>query len=163
MPDTALIINRRRRRRDSYQARTYAWIGLGCVTIVSLIICTVGLIFSIVYFNLTSDLPSLAVLPELLDPPDGILLQPSRLYDHTGEQVLLTLENPAAPDTQILGLDPPELNYLPANLITATLATSDPNFWQGPGYSLSGLQEGQASRGFRGGCHKPTPQFGFLR
>lgn len=144
MPDTALIINRRRRRQDSTQSRTSRWIGLGCVTIISLIICTLGLIFSIFYFNITSDLPSLAILPELLDPPDGILLQPSRLYDRTGEQVLLTLENPSAPDTQILGLDPSEPNFLPANLITATLATSDPNFWQSPGYSLSGLREGQS-------------------
>ena len=62
---------------------------------------SVGMVFSIVlaasillgafaYADITRELPSVEILPRLLNPPDGLLLQPTRIYDRTGEQVLLT-------------------------------------------------------------------------
>ena len=36
------------------------------------------------YADVTRDLPSVEILPRLLNPPDGLLLQPTRIYDRTG-------------------------------------------------------------------------------
>ncbi len=100
-----------------------------------------AVLVGVVYSSITEDLPSLAALPDLLDPPDGILRQPTRLYDRTGEHVLLTLENPGADGSQYLTLDSGEPNFLPASLISATIATQDPYFWKHAGYSLDGIRQ----------------------
>ncbi len=99
------------------------------------------------YSGLTQGLPSPEALPALLNPPDGLLLQPTRLYDRSGEHLLLTLENPAATERQYLYLTKPgdgatpDGQFLPSSLITATIATVEPGFWKSQGFSLmfSGL------------------------
>ena len=54
------------------------------------------------YAEITNDLPSIDRLPALLEPPDGLFLQPTRLYDRTGEHLLLTLINPLVGDREYL-------------------------------------------------------------
>jgi membrane peptidoglycan carboxypeptidase len=100
------------------------------------------------YINLTRDLPSVDVLPSLLEPPNGTLLQPTRLYDRTHEHVILTLENPAAIGKQYLlvGKDGQEgVNQVSKYLVDATIAELDPNFWNQQGYTLTGISEGTHS------------------
>jgi membrane peptidoglycan carboxypeptidase len=107
------------------------------------------------YSDLTRDLPSLEYLPELLDPPDGILLQPTRLYDSSGEHIIRTLNLSSFSEREYLGLAPelskdhgwkvstterPEINaFFPAVLIDAILAISEPDFWNSSGISMKGL------------------------
>ena len=112
------------------------------------------------YASLTRDLPPLAYLPALLEPPDGILLQPTRLYDRSGQHLLRTLENPASDERNYLRL-PAELwqndvwqisssqrqeieDSLPSEIVEATLALNEPNFWSSPGFSVYGLFSGRS-------------------
>jgi hypothetical protein len=45
------------------------------------------------YADLTHDLPNIQYLGILLNPPDGLLLQPTRIYDRSGAHLLLTLQD----------------------------------------------------------------------
>ena len=83
-------------------------------------------------------------LSALLEPPGGLLLQPTRLYDRNGVHIL-TLQTLATQEHQYLrllpaGITPPEgIAPLPDSLVTATLAASDPDFWAHPGFPIPGL------------------------
>jgi membrane peptidoglycan carboxypeptidase len=84
------------------------------------------------------DLPSIDLLPQLLNPPDGLLLQPTRIYDRTGKTILFTF---APNDTARRYIPVSEANpqHLPKSLSDAVLTLSDPSFWTQPGYTLAGL------------------------
>jgi peptidoglycan glycosyltransferase len=86
---------------------------------------------------ITRDLPDIGTLPGLLNPPDGLLLQPTRFYDRAGEHILLSLEHPAASQKQYLSFE-----QIPTSLISATIAALEPGFWQSPGFSLTGMNSG---------------------
>lgn len=141
MPEVPDILRARHRRE--FQARRNPWgkLGLGCAILLSLFVSLVGLILGSFYIDLTRDLPSLDALPSLLEPPDGLLLQPTRIYDRSGEHLLFAFENPAAQNREYLTLDRSQPNYLPPALISATLATADPDFWVHPGFHLDNLQD----------------------
>lgn len=83
------------------------------------------------YLELGKDLPSLDLLPALVDGAGSQLRQPTRLYDRSGEQVLLTLQDPKAAGNRYLLLE-----AFPPALITATLTTADPDFWSHAGYTF---------------------------
>src|SRR3990172_1406771 len=97
MPSTLPILRTRRERRlegqnkRSAQARGFI-ISVGIL--VSLLLAVAIIIGAFTYADITRDLPSTEILPRLLNPPDGLLLQPTRVYDRTGLQLLATL----APD-----------------------------------------------------------------
>ncbi len=132
---------RERRRRRVSQGRGRA--GLSIITGLSLLAALAVIGISIGYANITRDLPSLDLLPILLDAQDGQLRQPTRLYDSTGQRVLLTLENPGAAGWQALPLDDTLLAHLPETLVKATIASVDPTFWENPGYTLETLDPEQ--------------------
>lgn len=142
MPSPAQIIRFRRHHQERVSRLSGARAGWGCSTFLSLIVALAGILAALGYVELTRDIPSIDTLPALLDPPNGMLLEPTRLYDRTGTHVLLELRNPAAADGQFLTQDTHQSNYLPSALISATLAVSDPAFWNHPGYSLAGLGSG---------------------
>jgi membrane peptidoglycan carboxypeptidase len=146
----SLIAMRQRRRSPagSSQARranVKRIIGLGCSALLSISIALAGILLAFAYTNLTRGLPSVELLPALLEPPGGLLRQPTRLYDRSGEHILLSLENQAAAESQYLRYAPAsssaEQPLLSSSLITATLATAEPNFWRRPGFSLSGIPQ----------------------
>ena len=56
----------------------------------SIFLAALILLGAFAYADVTRELPSVEILPRLLNPPDGLLLQPTRIYDRTGEQVLFT-------------------------------------------------------------------------
>ena len=120
-------------------------IGRGFAFVLSMFMMIVSLTGYWLYANITQELPSLDRLPFLLEPPNGILLQPTRLYDRTYEHVILTLENPAVHGEQYLHVEleeRSEKDKFSQNLIDATIAWFDPDFWEHPGYTLDGLSEG---------------------
>ena len=141
MPDVPYVIRMRERDLQRRERNPAGRLALGCALLLSLFASLAAILFGLVYSTITKDLPSLAALPDLLDPPNGILRQPTRLYDRTGDHVLLTLKNPGAAESEYLSLDPDEPNYLPASLISATIATVDPNFWQHPGFTMEGIRQ----------------------
>ncbi len=141
MPSTIPILRARRERRIAKQHRNEAstrnaLLSVGmilCLLIAALIIVTA---FS--YVNLTRDLPSAQILPTLLNPPDGLLLQPTRIYDRTGKNVIYTFAPDDAP-RRYIPLSETNPQHLPKSLADAVIARTDPQFWGHQGYSLAGL------------------------
>lgn len=80
------------------------------------------------YSLVSADLPTIENLALLLDGPDSQLQQPTAVYARDGESLLLVLQNPNAAGAQYI-----PLSDIPAYLVDATLAASDPNFWQHSG------------------------------
>jgi membrane peptidoglycan carboxypeptidase len=145
MPTLSQTIQMRERQRENAR-RTFApRLGLIVAVLISLAIAIAGLLLPLNYARLTADLPSIDALPGLIEPPDGIYLQPTRFYDRTGEHRLLTLQNPASSERAYLRYpvtpttDNPAANesFLPASLITATIVAIDPGFWSHPGFKFS--------------------------
>ncbi len=145
MPTVSQIIIFRNQKRLKHQHNPLLRVGL----IFSLLFSLLGAIGSLiglwVYADITRDLPSLEVLPSLLETPDGTLSQPTRLYDRNNEHVILTLENPSVAGRQYLFVGKSgqaEKILFPENLIQATITQFDPGFWTHPGYTLEGLFAG---------------------
>ena len=106
--------------------------------VLSLLIAALIIATAFTYVNLTRDLPSIQVLPTLLNPPDGLLLQPTRIYDRTGKNVIFTFAPNDAP-RRYIPLSETNPQYLPKSLTDAVIATTDPYFWNHPGYSFADL------------------------
>ncbi len=141
MPSTLPILRARRERRLAKQRasefrtrNTLLSVGMFISLLIAALIITVA--FN--YVSLTRDLPSIEILPSLLNPPDGLLLQPTRIYDRTHEHVLFTFA-PNDSSRRYIPLSDTNPQYLPKSLSDAVIATSDPNFWQHSGHSLVGI------------------------
>jgi membrane carboxypeptidase/penicillin-binding protein len=160
MPIVSTNANLHRKRYKSIRRYRLQRAGLIASAIFSLSMVVAFFSVAWLYTGLTHDLPSLAYLPVLLEPPDGILLQPTRLYDRSGQNIIRTLQNPACAERNYLGL-PPELKrdgawqvssmdrqeyqaYLSSDILKATLAITEPNFWTNPGFSVYGLISGSS-------------------
>ncbi len=120
MPSSLSILRQRRERRDqsrrSAESRTRGVvIGIGLV--ISILIAASILTAAFTWASITRDLPSVAALPVLLDPQDGALLQPTRLYDRSGEHVIAVLSPFDEPRRYI------SLEQFPQQLVDATLAS----------------------------------------
>lgn len=142
MPPPQQITQVRQHRRSQAARNPAARLGLGCAGVLSLLLALAGIFAALAYSNMTQNLPSVEGMPALLDPPNGLLLQPTRLYDRQGKQVLLELQNPASAGRQYLRIEPETASQerIPDTVINATLAASDPHFWRHNGFLLLGLR-----------------------
>lgn len=143
MPSVPQIIRLRQQRREQIGSRPAARmgrIGLGFSLALCFLIAlgTIGL--TIVYANLTQDLPPAATLAAILEPPNGQLLQPTRLYDRSGEHVIASFQNPAVDERSYVPIDASQNEGLPLYLINATIASADPDFWSHPGFRFEDLR-----------------------
>jgi len=143
MTSPITIVRLRRNRRDlarrSAEGRTLR-AGFVFGFVVSAFAALLVLTLALLYADLVRGLPSIASLPILLDPQNGLLLQPTRLYDRSGQHLLATL----APDEtarQYLPLDLQASPHLPQSLADATIALVEPDFWDQPGYVLEGWKD----------------------
>jgi membrane peptidoglycan carboxypeptidase len=107
--------------------------GFGFAISTALVLAVLAAVLA--YAGLTSGLPPVEELPILLNPDDGQLLQPTRLYDRTGLHLLAVLA--PGDGTRIYAL----YSQLPQTLINATVALAEPDFWSSPGYAVSGWQD----------------------
>jgi membrane peptidoglycan carboxypeptidase len=146
MTDTIPILRRRRDRREQKQRgaqarlrRVLLGIGFSLSTLLAVLILTGG----VFYANLTRNLPSISALPVLLNPPDGILLQPTRFYDRSGQVLLKTLAPTESP-RRYIPYDPGNPQHLPEPLVQAVIAACDPAFWEHSGYSVLGVGQPEA-------------------
>ena len=141
MTDVTTVLRRRRDRRESarksVESRTRRFaIGFGFVLSILLVLLIFGTVFY--YAELTRDLPSIETLPNLLNPPDGLLLQPTRVYDRTGQHILKTFAPTESP-RRYIPVDPGNPQHLSDSLVQATIAMADPTFWEHSGYAMTGL------------------------
>jgi membrane carboxypeptidase/penicillin-binding protein len=160
MPTIPIAARLHHKKNNSPRRRGLYRVGIIASTIISLFIVVLITMIAWLYASLTRDLPSLANLPMQIEPPDGIFLQPTRLYDRSGQHLLRTLQNPGSGERSFLSL-PPALRrdqawqvsaqdrkeikaYLPAEIVDATLAINEPNFWNSPGFSVYGLISGSS-------------------
>jgi len=146
MPQTQSIVQRRRARRADERrahATRFQMGGIGLGIIISFLLALLILFTALAYASLTSNLPNVELLPVLLNPPDGLLLQPTRIYDRTGQHLLSTFAPGNASDSprRYLPLNPQNPQHLPDVLAQATVAIAQPDFWTSPGYSLNGWQD----------------------
>lgn len=140
MPNVSQTIKFRNRQRSRDLHSPWRRLGLISALLAGLLMASIIAAAAWFYFSLVRDLPSVDKLPSLLNPADGILLQPTRLYDRSHQHVILTLENPAAAGKQYLSIAGDGLqNQGVGYLINATVAELDPGFWQHGGYSLGNL------------------------
>ncbi len=100
------------------------------------------LLAALAYADLTRGLPSVELLPTLLNPPDGPLLQPTRVLDRTGRHLLLTFA-PSDSPRRYLPLNPNSPQHLPDALAKAAVAAADPGFWSHAGYLWDGWQNSE--------------------
>ena len=138
MSSTLAITSQRRhrRQRDLRSARQRlqrAVLVFGFSVSALLVISILVVVFT--YAGLTKSLPPLEQLPILLDSGSGLLLQPTRLYDRSGDHLLAVLSPTDSPRKYI------PFDQLPPSLVNAAIAVAQPNFWTSPGYQLSGWRD----------------------
>jgi len=146
MPSVPQIIRFRRKRGKKYSnsATQSGGFGLTLFICVSLVLTVFGFLFT--YTIATNNLPSYELLPLLLEPPNGILLEPTRFFDRSGNHVVHIVENPAVEERAYYSIKPETFSStnqetLPGAIIWATIAISDPTFLTNPGFSTKGIQE----------------------
>ncbi|MCJ7626195.1 MAG: penicillin-binding protein, partial [Anaerolineaceae bacterium] len=137
-----LLSQRKRRltRRGKSFRQRLARSSLGIGAALSLCLMIAIIYLGILYANLTADLPSLEQLPVLLNPDDGLLLEPTRLYDRSEQHLLLTLENTGIP-RRYLFVNPDQPDHFSPRLIQVSVALLDPDFWKSPGFAWGNLTE----------------------
>lgn len=144
MPSTIPILRARRERRlarhRASDARTRNTL-LSAGMVVSLFIAAIIIVTAFSYVSLTRDLPSVGNLPILLNPPDGLLLQPTRIYDRTGDNILFTFApaSGAIQPRRYIPLSNTNPQFLPKSLSDAVIARTDPGFWRHSGYNISSI------------------------
>jgi membrane peptidoglycan carboxypeptidase len=94
------------------------------------------------YASLTAGLPPVEQVEQMLDPGSGVFLQPTRLYDRTGQHLLMTLENPGIP-RRYLRVDPAKPDHFSPELVRVAIALVDPDFWRHGGYGWHDLRSSQ--------------------
>lgn len=125
MPFTLTIIRQRRDRRSRRQRSTTQRSGravfvLGFIASAAIVLGLMTLALG--YAEITRDLPSVQQLPILLNPTNGLLLQPTRIYDRSGGHLLAVLSPADSTRTYI------PFARIPKSLIHATIAAEDPDF-----------------------------------
>ena len=138
MPSTLPILRARRERRLA-KLRTSSNRSRGILLtlgmVLSLLLAVVIILGAFAYADITRDLPSIEILPRLLNPPDGLLLQPTRIYDRTGSQLLFTFA-PTDTPRRYIPINKQNPQHIPEDLINSVIAVADPNFWSHAGYSI---------------------------
>ena len=141
MPSTLPILRARRERRLEKQKRndnrtrgTILSVGI----LLSILLGVVIILAAFAYADVTRNLPSTEILPRLLNPPDGLLLQPTRVYDRTGLQLLATFAQNELP-RRYIPINEQNPQHIPEELVNAVIAVADPQFATHSGYSLEGL------------------------
>ena len=140
MASVPQIIKSRQRRREKSQhsiSSRFGKIALALGIVISISIALSIIAITLLYSNLTSDLPSPEILPTLFNPTDGKLLQPSRLLDRSGERVIAVLENQNSSDRRYLSTRESNRFSVSPSLIQATIASVDPGFWTHSGFCVT--------------------------
>ncbi|MBK8420946.1 transglycosylase domain-containing protein [Candidatus Villigracilis saccharophilus] len=145
MPSILPVLRTRRDRRIAKQRissnRTRGTLfSLGIL--LSLFLAAFIIIGAYAYADITQDLPSIDILPRLLNPPDGLLLQPTRIYDRTGAELIFTFSPTDDSRTRrYIPINAKNPQHIPATLIDAAAAVADPQFWSHPGFTVQGYND----------------------
>jgi membrane peptidoglycan carboxypeptidase len=143
MQELTPILRARRERRLAKQnersARTRGVL-LTFGMVFSLLLAALIIASALAYADVTRDLPSVEILPRLLNPPDGMLLQPTRVYDRSGLQLLYTFA-PAGTPRRYIPINEQNPQYIPSDLVNSVIVVKDPQFWSHSGYAVEGYSD----------------------
>ena len=149
MSSAPQIVQNRQKRRIKASRNPAGRIGLAIAFLFTLFLAILLITIPVSYANLLRDLPSLATIPQLLEPPNGLLLHPTLIFDRTGTTILQTVQNPAVEERGYLPISPetnPESDeFIAREIMDATIAIIDPTFWENPGISLESLTNDQST------------------
>lgn len=140
MKELTPILRARRERRLNRQnqksSRTRnALLSVGMIA--SILLAVLIITTAQAYANITRDLPSVEILPHLLNPPNGLLLQPTRIYDRTGINLLFTFSTDKSP-RRYIPINEQNPQHIPQSFVDAVVAVQDPQFWKHSGYAIAG-------------------------
>jgi hypothetical protein len=108
-----------RKRANGHRALQWSFFVLGAISILVAILAIGALPY---FFAITFRLPNIEELQNLFDPISGKLLQPTKIYDQRGENLLLAL-SPGGIDRHFASLA--EIPWL----AKAYVASNQPDFW----------------------------------
>ena len=131
---------RRNHRRGKLVSRRLGQIAILFLMILSLFVSILVIAGSILYANLLEDIPSLESLPLIFESSGKQLHNPTKLYDRSGQHLIAVLENPNARGQTYFSLDEGNQNNIPETLILATIASTDPGYWNNPGVNWDNLR-----------------------
>ena len=143
MPSTLPTLRARRERRLEKQNRQSARLRGAIISggiVLSLLLAVGIMLGAFAYADVTRELPSTEILPRLLNPPDGLLLQPTRIYDRSGLQLLYTFAPENSP-RRYIPVNPQNPQHIPENLVNAVIAVADPQFKTHSGYAIQGIND----------------------
>lgn len=126
------LVHSRAQRRKARRNSTLGRAAFGFALFVSLFLFAAALGSVVFYNHVSRDLPSPAMIPALLEPEQGALMQPTTILDREGEEVLWTFEHPAVEERSygILDLDQQALRTdIPPEMVKAVLAVTDPRYF----------------------------------
>ncbi|NPV56900.1 MAG: hypothetical protein HPY76_09575 [Anaerolineae bacterium] len=140
-----LLLNRRlrhKRRQETSPSRRFGRfsiaVGLGL-----LMVSVAGILAGVLlYADLSAGLPSLEQVPLMLNREDGLLLTPTRIYDHTGINLIHTLENPGI-ERKFLPVSVDDEESISPQIVQVTIALIEPGFWESPGFAWWALTDPQ--------------------
>lgn len=124
-----------RQRHTARASRAFTWLARALAGVVSLVIVAALLIAGYFYALVARDLPSIEILPSLMDRENGELLQPTRLYDRSGVVTLFAYSNEGI-ERKFLPVNPDNPEFISPQLVRSAITAIDPTFWSNPGYLL---------------------------
>jgi membrane peptidoglycan carboxypeptidase len=101
------------------------------LAIIALLLSASVVIAALIFANLTSGLPQVESIERAFQAPRGGAFQPVRVYDRSGEILLLEILNPAAEERRWISLDDISI---PDHVFQSTIAAQDGTFWSNAGY-----------------------------
>ena len=130
-----VALQRRHRRRARERTGSYQLLRVAGILLLVVLLVTTGTVVSGVsaaagvYAYFTRDLPE----PEQIEAAEESF-ETTKIYDRTGQVLLHEVIDPFGGDRTWVALD-----QIPEDLICATVATEDRNFWENPGINLRGI------------------------
>ena len=130
-----IALQRRQRRRAKERTGPNQLLRVAGVLLLAVLLVTVGIVASGVsaaagaYAYFTRDLPE----PEQIEAAEENF-ETTKIYDHTGDVLLYEVIDPFGGDRTWVALD-----QIPEDLICATIALEDRNYWENPGVNLRGI------------------------
>lgn len=126
-------LSRQVHTRREHRFAVYTATAITALVSLALVVTLLGI--GILYSRIARHLPSIEVLPVMLNAEDGELLQPSRLLDSTGQVILFTYQD-AGIERRYLYIDPQKEDHISPQLVRTVTAALEPSFWESPGYDI---------------------------
>ncbi|HEY48314.1 MAG: hypothetical protein AMJ88_13730 [Anaerolineae bacterium SM23_ 63] len=136
-PTDVVRLRRHRQIRSSWRGG----ITSGVIVLIAILACALVLVFALMYADLTEGLPRVQEIEHVFGSAGWEAFKPVRIYDQSGEILLLEIINPSAAERRWLKIDPLAIDMLPHHVVQASILALDDSFWENPGYEYEALMQ----------------------